>query len=117
MKKFLTLFAVVLFSAMALVTSAKDADARRYGHRGGGAFAAAILGTALLYGISRHHNRRYYGYGHRRYYGYGHRRYYGYGHRHYGYGGFNRHGGFGRQHGRRHGGFGRGHGGPKFGAW
>ena len=107
MRKFLTLFAVVVFSATALITSTKDAEARRWRGGGyGGAVAAAIIGSALIYGINRHHHRRHYyssygdgyGYGYyprRRYYSsayynpypyYGGRRFYRhkhYGHRHF----------------------------------
>lgn len=60
MKKFLTLFAIVAFSAMALVTSTKDAEARRW-HRGyGGAIAAAVVGGVILHSLHRRHHRRHY---------------------------------------------------------
>lgn len=107
MRKFLTLFAVVAFSAMALVTSTKDAEARRW-HRGyGGAIAAAVIGGVILHSLHRHHRRHYYrsyygdyGYGYyprRRYYSYGYYNpypYYG-GRRYYKHRHFHRH----RHHG------------------
>ena len=50
MRKFLTLFAIVAFSSMALLTSASNAEARRWhrGHGYGGAIADAVVGGIIL---------------------------------------------------------------------
>lgn len=113
MRKFLTLFAVVVFSATALITSTKDADARRWRGGGyGGAVAAAIIGSALIYGINRHHHRRHYYSSYGDGYGYGYyprRRYYSSGfynaYPYYGNRGYYRHKHYGHRHfrGHRHG--------------
>ncbi len=108
MRKLITLFAAVAFSAMALVSTAGNAEARRW-HRGyGGGIAAAVIGSALIYGLAhRHHRRHYYSY-YDDGYGYGYyprHRYYSsfYSYPNYGYRRHHRHGiRFHHRHHRRH---------------